>query len=132
MFKSHFFFHSNDVTGHSLEQEWILSVIKDGLKDELDYAIMQQNFILKMILSFKGSSLCQSKAGSLILDIVKVQSVNQKKFTIISSMITHNGSRGRPLPVKTASKPISYQIGCWTKPATDLFFLIQYKNFPFF
>ena len=65
--------YSNDVTNHGLEQEWILSVIKDGLKDELDYAMMQQNFILKMIMSFKGSSLCQPKSGSLILDIVKVR-----------------------------------------------------------
>ena len=68
-------FHSNDVTNHSLEQEWILSVIKDGLKDELDYAIMQQNFILKMIMSFEGSTLCEFKSRSLILDIVKAVSV---------------------------------------------------------
>ena len=68
-------FHSNDVTNHSLEQEWILSVIKDGLKDELDYAIMQQNFILKMVMSFEGSSLCEFKSRSLILDIVKAVSI---------------------------------------------------------
>ena len=64
-------FHSNDVTNFSLEQEWILSVIKDGVKDELDYGIMQQNFILKMIMSFEGSSLCQFKSKLLILDIIK-------------------------------------------------------------
>lgn len=63
-------FHSNDVTNCRVEQEWILSVIKEGIKDELDYGILQQNFIPKMLMSYAQSSLASNQAKSLILDIV--------------------------------------------------------------
>lgn len=66
-------FHSNDVIHHQLEQEWILKVIQVGLQDELDYGILQQNFIPKMILSFAGSALASNsiKAKNLVLGIIE-------------------------------------------------------------
>ena len=80
-------FHSNDVSNHNLEQEWILSVINDGIKDELDYKILQQNYILKMILTFSESSLgLQSR--SLILDIIDKISVLPSSA---NEMIRHHG-----------------------------------------
>ena len=58
-------------SGQTEDISWDFPTFKDGLKDDLDYAMMQQNFILKMIMSFDGSSLCQSKPKSLILDIIQ-------------------------------------------------------------
>merc|ERR1712141_577163 len=63
-------FHSNDVVNHTIQQDWILNVIHDGLRDELDFGILQQNFIPKMLMSFHDSSLARSSAKSVILDII--------------------------------------------------------------
>ena len=63
-------FHSSSVTHHSTEQEWILSIICHGIKDELDYSILQQNFIPKMLMSFyDAGQQVQSKSKQLILNI---------------------------------------------------------------
>ena len=55
---------------HTIQQDWILNVIHDGLRDELDFGILQQNFITKMLMSFHDSSLARTSAKSLILDII--------------------------------------------------------------
>ena len=55
---------------HTIQQDWILNVIHDGLRDELDFGILQQNFIPKMLMSFHDSSLARSSAKSVILDII--------------------------------------------------------------
>jgi hypothetical protein len=34
-----------------------VSVLRDGLRDDLSYSLMQQNFVFKMIMSFYDSSL---------------------------------------------------------------------------
>ncbi len=70
-------FHSSSVTHHATEQEWILSIICHGIKDELDYSILQQNFIPKMLMSFydaaagdnKKHEEDDSKSKRLILNI---------------------------------------------------------------
>ena len=83
-------FHSNDVINHDIEQEWILGVIKDGLRDEFDCNILQQNFIPKMIQTFHESSLAKEATRSLILDIIK--SISCIKSTkIIGEMIRDYG-----------------------------------------
>ena len=62
-------FHSSNVTHYTTEQEWVLNVIARGIKDELDYSILQQNFIPKMLMSFYDCQLCKSSVSDLILDI---------------------------------------------------------------
>jgi len=50
-------FHSKDPLQHDCEREWIVSVLRDGVRDDLSYSLMQQNFVFKMIQSFHDSSL---------------------------------------------------------------------------
>jgi hypothetical protein len=68
-------FHSSDVTNHGCEQLWILGVISNGLRNDLDYGILQQNFVLKMIMSYYDSSMAAAQDSSSIrthiLDIVE-------------------------------------------------------------
>ena len=62
-------FHSSSVTHFAAEQEWILSIISQGIKDELDYSILQQNFVPKMLMSWHDSTGDFTKSKQLILDI---------------------------------------------------------------
>jgi len=52
-------FHSKDPLQHDVEREWIVTVLRDGLRDDLSYSLMQQNFVFKMVQSFHDSSLAQ-------------------------------------------------------------------------
>ena len=61
-------------TQHITERNWILTVIRDGLRDMLDFNILQQNFIFKILLSFYGSTngnLRSDASKSIILSILK-------------------------------------------------------------
>ena len=42
-------------TQHITERNWILTVIRDGLRDMLDFSILQQNFVFKILLTFFSS-----------------------------------------------------------------------------
>ncbi len=50
-------FHSTDASpGQSpLERVWILRVLRDGMRDGLDYAVMQKEHVGKMIMAFHDS-----------------------------------------------------------------------------
>jgi nucleolar pre-ribosomal-associated protein 1 len=52
-------FHSKEPLQHDVEREWIVTVLRDGLRDDLSYSLMQQNFVFKMVQSFHDSSLAQ-------------------------------------------------------------------------
>lgn len=52
-------FHSKDPLQHDVEREWIVTVLRDGLRDDLSYSLMQQSFVFKMVQSFHDSSLAQ-------------------------------------------------------------------------
>ena len=54
-------FHSKDPLQHDTEREWIVSVLRDGVRDDLSYSLMQQSFVFKMIQGFHDCSL-----GSLV------------------------------------------------------------------
>ena len=71
--------YSSDVVCHSIQQDWILNVIRDGLRDELDFGILQQNFVPKMLMSYHDCSLSRTSAKSVILDII-----GKKKFLLRS------------------------------------------------
>ena len=42
---------------HDTEREWIVSVLRDGIRDDLSYSLMQQSFVFKMLLGFHDSSM---------------------------------------------------------------------------
>ena len=56
-------------TQHITERNWILTVIRDGLRDMLDFNILQQNFVFKILLTFYGSKNenLRSEASKLII-----------------------------------------------------------------
>ena len=62
-------------TQHITERNWILAVIRDGLRDMLDFSILQQNFVFKILLTFFSSRNSNLRSGSskpLILSILKL------------------------------------------------------------
>ena len=62
-------------TQHITERNWILTVIRDGLRDMLDFNILQQNFVFKILLTFYGSmneNLRSDASKSIILNILKI------------------------------------------------------------
>ena len=63
-------FHSSDVVSHSIQQDFILSVVSDGVRDELDFAILQQTFIPKMLMSYHDCSLIKPNSKTVILDVI--------------------------------------------------------------
>ena len=69
--------------------DWILNVIHDGLKDELDFGILQQNFIPKMLMTYHDCSLVQHNGiKSLIMKIIeKIATM----ATPLQTMIRKNG-----------------------------------------
>ena len=69
--------------------EWILNVIHDGLKDELDFGILQQNFVPKMLMAYHDCSLVQHHGiKSLIMKIIeKITTM----ATPLQTMIRQNG-----------------------------------------
>ena len=42
---------------HDTEREWIVSVLRDGIRDDLSYSLMQQSFVFKMLQGFHDSSM---------------------------------------------------------------------------
>ena len=60
---------------HIIERNWILSVIRDGMRDTLDFSILQQNFVFKILLTFfssKNKNLCDNASKHIILNILKL------------------------------------------------------------
>ena len=57
------------------ERNWILTVIRDGLRDMLDFSILQQNFVFKIMLTFystRNKNLRSNASKPIILNILKL------------------------------------------------------------
>ena len=53
------------------ERGWILRLIRDGLRDIVDYKICQRRHVFEMLLSFYDSKLADSYTRGLVLDILE-------------------------------------------------------------
>ena len=62
-------------TQHITERNWILTVIRDGLRDMLDFSILQQNFVFKIILTFystRNKNLRGDASKPIIINVLKL------------------------------------------------------------
>ena len=69
------------------ERNWILAVIRDGLRDMLDFSILQQNFVFKIILTFystRNKNLRGNASKPIILNILKLAiAIKDKSLDLI-------------------------------------------------
>ena len=69
------------------ERNWILAVIRDGLRDSLDFNILEQNFILKIVLTFfsgRNKNLQADASKHIILEILnKAVRIKDKALDLI-------------------------------------------------
>ena len=99
-------FHSKDPLQHDVEREWMVAVLRDGLRDDLSYSVMQQNFVFKMVLSFHDSSLAQLVISSSAYDPsgpysviaefsleLKLKSCPALGFWVFSQRVPHENAR---------------------------------------
>ncbi|CAH2219289.1 Hypothetical predicted protein [Pelobates cultripes] len=62
-------FYSFDIE-HKLEREWILTFMRDGLRDKYCYELYDYQRIIQIIMTFYISPLCDEAAQNLILEIL--------------------------------------------------------------
>ena len=73
-------FHGHE-PGHGEERAWILAVIRDGLKNELDYSVTQKDFLGKLLLSYYD--LANDSCKSLIRQILaKMVALKQPSYDL--------------------------------------------------
>ena len=62
--------HSREVNSET-EQRWVLELVKDGLRDNMDYSIAVKSYVFKLLLSQWNCCLLRSSDNQLLLlDIV--------------------------------------------------------------
>uniref|UniRef100_A0A1B6LNS0 Nucleolar pre-ribosomal-associated protein 1 C-terminal domain-containing protein n=1 Tax=Graphocephala atropunctata TaxID=36148 RepID=A0A1B6LNS0_9HEMI len=61
-------FNSADVQLHNTHQEWMLSVLRDGMRDSEDFLVCLKSMVFKIILEFYSSTLASEKSKLLILE----------------------------------------------------------------
>ncbi|BES92320.1 URB1 Hypothetical protein biogenesis 1 homolog (S. cerevisiae) [Nesidiocoris tenuis] len=62
--------HSTDVKYHERHREWILEVIRDGIREPRDLQLVMNSFTLKIILVFYSSVLATPRTKRLIEQII--------------------------------------------------------------
>ncbi|XP_054266683.1 uncharacterized protein LOC128988925 [Macrosteles quadrilineatus] len=63
-------FNSFSVQYHSIHQDWILSVLRDGMKDEEDFNISLNSMAFKITLDYFSSTLASDTAKTQILEVL--------------------------------------------------------------
>ncbi|KAG8285620.1 nucleolar pre-ribosomal-associated protein 1 [Homalodisca vitripennis] len=64
-------FNSADVQLHNTRQEWILNVLRDGIRDNEDFVLCLKSMVFKIILDFYSSTLASEKSKVLILETLQ-------------------------------------------------------------
>ncbi|KAK0159710.1 hypothetical protein PV327_010797 [Microctonus hyperodae] len=64
-------FHTSDIN-HKINRHWILQMIRDGIKSELDMDLALRCVLFRMLFDFYHSILADSTTQNLILEIVNV------------------------------------------------------------
>ena len=55
------------------ERAWILGVLVDGLETAEDYKVYRRRHVIPLCMSLYGSTVCDSGAHSMILEVIKFQ-----------------------------------------------------------
>ncbi|XP_023681933.2 nucleolar pre-ribosomal-associated protein 1 isoform X1 [Paramormyrops kingsleyae] len=64
------FFYSFDLE-HKAEREWLIGVMREGMKDRHCYEVCEQQGIFQVLLGFCASPLCDGATQVLILDVLQ-------------------------------------------------------------
>ncbi|XP_010606935.1 nucleolar pre-ribosomal-associated protein 1 isoform X3 [Fukomys damarensis] len=64
------FFYSSDFE-HKTEQEWVLGILRQGIRDKQCYELCARRGVFHIILSFFSSPLCDEVAQNWILEILQ-------------------------------------------------------------
>ncbi|KAJ9585856.1 hypothetical protein L9F63_020498 [Diploptera punctata] len=81
------FFHSSEVE-YRVYRRWILQILCDGLRSEMDFQLSERCVVFKLLLGFYSSALCDADTKSQIMSVlesaVKIQ-------TPTELLVTKNG-----------------------------------------
>lgn len=64
------FFYSSDIQ-HKQEQEWVLGILREGIRDKHCYELYARRGVFRILLAFFCSPLCDHMAQSWILEILQ-------------------------------------------------------------
>merc|ERR1719449_350105 len=62
--------NSSDLNS-TVEQRWILEVVRDGIRDNLDYSLVSRNFVCKILQSQWGSVVMDRVRHLQVLDVLE-------------------------------------------------------------
>jgi len=78
-------FHSKELTSRQ-HQTWILSVLRDGLRDRVDHQMFVQSYVYKLVLSYLGSCLSDRSLVWLVLEVLERGSqISKAGFDLVSN-----------------------------------------------
>ncbi|XP_048837200.1 nucleolar pre-ribosomal-associated protein 1 [Brienomyrus brachyistius] len=77
------FFYSFDLE-HKAEREWLLVVLREGMKDRYCYEVCEQQGIFQVLLGFCANPICDDATRVLILDVLqKAAHVTKAAYELI-------------------------------------------------
>ena len=74
---------------HEEERRWILTVIRDGMRDEIDYSVAQKDFFVKMLLSFHDCAAMSDEGSRSLVRQIMLRTVGTRKAAY--DLVRHQG-----------------------------------------
>ena len=81
-------FHSRELN-HEEERRWILTVIRDGMRDEIDYSVAQKDYFIKMLLSFHDCAAMSDEGSRSLVRQIVAKAVTTRKAAY--DLVRHQG-----------------------------------------
>ena len=81
-------FHSREL-GHEEERRWILTVIRDGMRDEIDYSVAQKDYFVKMLLSFHDCAAMSDEGSRSLVRQILARAARARKSAY--DLVRHQG-----------------------------------------
>ena len=76
----------NTELNHSQIRNWLLDCLKDGIKDEQDYLVLQKSFASKVFMSYYSSVLCDRESKARIRQVFnRICHLPNASFDIVKS-----------------------------------------------
>jgi nucleolar pre-ribosomal-associated protein 1 len=76
-------FHSSELN-HEEERHWLLLVLRDGLREELDYSVAQKDFFSKLLLCYHDCSMADEGSKSLIRQtMARVAEIKEPAYDLV-------------------------------------------------
>ena len=74
---------------HEEERRWVLTVIRDGMRDEIDYSVAQKDFFVKMLLSFHDCAAMSDEGSRSLVRQIMAKAVSTRKAAY--DLVRHQG-----------------------------------------